>query len=54
MFNRHWFNQYNGKVKNESACAQQKCWFAEKNQCNGNRANYDLIFLVIQLVNFDF
>jgi len=20
----------NGKVKNESACAQQKCWFAEK------------------------
>jgi len=20
-----------GKVKNESACAQQKCWFAEKN-----------------------
>jgi len=28
----------NGKVKNESACAQQTCWFAEKNQLNGNRA----------------
>jgi len=27
----------NGKVKNESTCAQQKCWFAEKNQLNENR-----------------
>jgi len=27
----------NGKVKNESACAQQKCWFAEKNLLNGNK-----------------
>jgi len=27
----------NVKVKNESAYAQQKCWFAENNQLNGNR-----------------
>jgi len=30
----------NIEVKNESACAQQKHWFAEKNQLNWNRAVY--------------
>jgi len=30
------------KVKNKSAFTQQKCWFAEKNQLNGNRGSHGL------------